>query len=82
MTVSNSNQTLSNDKDLENISNKNIEDIKEFIASNLEFAVFINSFISSIFLLLIFSNSLSVDKIWLLIETVILKLKLEISYYS
>ena len=31
MTVSNSNQTLSNDRDLENISNKNIEDIKEFI---------------------------------------------------
>ena len=31
MTVSNSNQILSNDRDLENISNKNIEDIKEFI---------------------------------------------------
>ena len=31
MKVSNSNQTLSNDRDLENISNKNIEDIKEFI---------------------------------------------------
>ena len=31
MTVSNSNQILSNKRDLENISNKNIEDIKEFI---------------------------------------------------
>ena len=31
MTVSNNNQILSNDRDLENISNKNIEDIKEFI---------------------------------------------------
>ena len=31
MKVSNSNQILSNDRDLENISNKNIEDIKEFI---------------------------------------------------
>ena len=31
MTVSNSNQILSNNRDLENISNKNIEDIKEFI---------------------------------------------------
>ena len=31
MTVSNSNQILSTDRDLENISNKNIEDIKEFI---------------------------------------------------
>ena len=31
MTVSNSNQILSNDRDLENISNKNIQDIKEFI---------------------------------------------------
>ena len=31
MKVSNSNQILSNDRGLENISNKNIEDIKEFI---------------------------------------------------
>ena len=31
MTVSKSKQILSNDKDLENIRNKNIEDIKEFI---------------------------------------------------
>ena len=31
MTVSKSNQILSNHRDLENISNKNIEDIKEFI---------------------------------------------------
>ena len=31
MTVSNSNQILSTNRELENISNKNIEDIKEFI---------------------------------------------------
>ena len=31
MTVSNNNQILSTDRELENISNKKIEDIKEFI---------------------------------------------------
>ena len=43
MTVSNSNQILSNDRDLENISNKNIEDIKEFINNSSEQIKIINS---------------------------------------